>query len=106
MLGPEVHFGVLDGGGTTITTIGAAGSIGYLFTPSTNSAYLAGNLALEYVSLSGSGSATELAAGGAIGYRAEPISHVAVAVEGGYRRWFDSSINEIVISLKLGVVLP
>ncbi len=52
------------------------------------------------------GSNTEFAAGGAVGYRAVVSQHVAVGVEGGYRRWFDLKINEIVISLKLGVVFP
>ncbi len=89
MVGPEFSFGVLDTDGGTLTSIGSAVWIGYLFSPSTNSVYLAGNVALQYASLSGSGSNTELAAGGAIGYRAEPISHVAVGVEGGYRRWFE-----------------
>ncbi len=106
MIGPEIGFGVLDGGGTTITTLGSAVSIGYLFSTTPNSAYLSGNVALQYVSLSGSGSETELGAGAAIGYRAQPISHVAVGVEGGYRRWFDLEVNEIIVSLKLGVVFP
>jgi hypothetical protein len=105
MVGPEVNFNVLSGGGSTITTIGAAGWVGYLFTPAANSAYLAGNIALQFASVNGS-SNTEFAAGGAVGYRAVVIQHVAVGVEGGYRRWFDLNINEIVISLKLGVVFP
>ncbi len=106
MVGPEVNFNVLSGGGSTITTIGAAGWVGYLFTPAANSAYLAGNIALQFASVSGGGSNTEFAAGGAVGYRAVVSQHVAVGVEGGYRRWFDLKINEIVISLKLGVVFP
>ena len=65
----------------------------------------AGNIALQFVSFDGS-SNNEFAVGGAVGYRAVVIQHVAVGVEGGYRRWFDVDINEIVISLKLGVVLP
>ncbi len=105
MVGPEIAFNVLSDGGNTLTRIGAAGWLGYLFTPTGNSDYLAGNIALQYVSLGGN-SDTEFAAGGALGYRAEVIQHVAVGVEGGYRRWFDSDINEIVISLKLGVVIP
>jgi hypothetical protein len=105
MVGPEIAFSVLSGGGSTLTSIGAAGWVGYLFTPAANSAYLAGNVALQFASIGGS-SDTEFAAGGALGSRAEVIQHAAVGVEGGYRRWFDSKINEIVISLTLGVVIP
>ncbi len=105
MVGPEVNFNVRSGGGSTVTKLGAAGWVGYLFTPAANSAYLAGNIALQFVSFDGS-SNTEFAVGGAVGYRAVVIQHVAVGVEGGYRRWFDVDINEIVISLKLGVVFP
>ena len=105
MVGPEVNFNVLSSGGSTLTTLGAAGWVGYLFTPAANSAYLAGNIALQFVSFDGN-SNTEFAVGGAVGYRAVVIQHVAVGVEGGYRRWFDLDINEIVISLKLGVVFP
>ncbi len=105
MLGPELNFNLLSGGGSTITTLGLAGWIGYLFTPGPTSAYIAGNAALQFVSFSGS-SNTEFGAGGAVGYRAVVIPNIAVGVEGGVRRWFDLSITEVVISLKLGLVFP
>ena len=105
MLGPELNFNLLSGGGSTLTTFGLAGWIGYLFTPGPTSAYMAGNVALQSIFVSGS-SNTEFGAGGAVGYRAVVIPNIAVGVEGGVRRWFNLSITEVVVSLKLGLVFP
>ena len=105
MLGPELSFNLLSGGGSTITLLGLAGWIGYLFTPGPTSGYIAGNVALQSVSVGGS-SNTEFGVGGVVGYRAVVIPNIAVGVEGGVRRWPAASITEVVISLKLGLVFP
>ncbi|MCH7876578.1 MAG: hypothetical protein IH965_14950 [Gemmatimonadetes bacterium] len=104
MVGPELNVNLATNS-ATLTAFGLAGWIGWLATPATpGSFYLAANGAFQFVDLGGF-SNTDFGAGAAIGYRYEVLNqHLAIRAEGGYRRWFDSDLNEIVISLKLGLV--
>ena len=50
-------------------------------------------------------SESEFGAGARIGYRFVVNQGFAVSFEGGYRRWFDSDLNEFLIGLRLGGIL-
>lgn len=105
MIQPEISLAILTGEGETLTTLGFGTQVGYLFSGADrNSAYAAASGALQYASFAGE-SDSEFAAGGRVGYRIVVNSGFAVSLEGGYRRWFDSDLNEITIALRLGGVL-
>lgn len=102
---PQVAFNLLSSGGSTVTTVGIAGDLGYLFNgPDASSGYLAGGATLQAVSGGGS-SDSEFALGARVGYRAVVGSGLAVRVEGGYRRWLDAELNEFRIGLGIGGVV-
>jgi hypothetical protein len=105
MVQPEMSLNILSGGGETLTILGFAGQLGYLFSgPAMNSPYVALSGALQYAS-GGGDSDSEFAAGARLGYRVRVNQGFAVSLEGGYRRWFDSDLNEITIAIRLGGIL-
>ncbi len=103
---PDIAFNLITGGGSTLTTFGAAANLGYLIPSTTDAApYIAANVGLQAVSGGGS-SHTEAAVGGRVGYRFVVQSSFAVRLEAGYRRWLGSShINEITIGIGLGAII-
>ncbi len=66
------------------------------------SPYLFGHAAVFEL---GGGSDATPAFGGGIGYRKMAAEHVAIRIEGRYRRWIDSHLNDFTASFGLGVVL-
>ncbi len=105
MIQPEMALTILSGGGETITTLGAAANVGYAFSGASGpSPYVAASGAVQYASAGGS-SNSEFAAGGKVGYRVLVNSGFAASFEAGFRRWFDSSVNEITIALRLGGIV-
>ena len=105
MLEPQLAFNLISSGGETFTTIGLAGQVGYLFKgPETNSLYLAGSLGFQ--SVSGDGDTNnDFGLGGKFGYRILAGTSLGIRLEVGYRRWFDSDLNEIMIGVGLGGVI-
>ncbi|HKI94430.1 MAG TPA: outer membrane beta-barrel protein [Gemmatimonadales bacterium] len=103
---PDLAFNLASGGGSTVTTFGAAANLGYLFPTTSNAApYIAANVGLQAVSGGGT-SHTEAAIGGRVGYRFVVQRSLALRLEAGYRRWLGSShLNEITIGIGLGAVI-
>lgn len=108
MVEPEVAFNLITGSGTasTYTTVGAAGSIGYLTSTTSNGApFLAATVGVQHASGGGS-SHTEAAVGGTLGYRLAVEQSLAVRLQLSYLRWLGSShINQITIGLGLGAIV-
>ena len=108
MVEPQIAFSLLSGGGSTLTSLGIALQVGYLFTPAQpGSAYLAANGAFQTVSLSGGGgSVSGPGFGAALGYRFKVKNNLAIRVDGRYRRWFSDykDLNEIGFGLGLGAI--
>jgi hypothetical protein len=105
MVQPEVSFRFLTGEGTDLTTIGLVTNLGYAFSgASRNSPYVAATGAWQFIDADGD-SENEFGAGGKVGYRFVVNEGFAVSVEAGYRRWFDSDLNEILFGLRLGGVI-
>lgn len=96
---------VLSGGGQTATTVGLGTQLGNLFNgPDVNSTFLAG--VLDFQSVSGGGfSDSGFALGGTFGYRILAGTRVGVRFEGGYRRWFDSKLNEFTFGMGIGGIV-
>jgi hypothetical protein len=106
MVQPEMSLNILTGEGSTLTTLGFAAQVGYLFSGAgVNSPYVALSGALQYVTASGFDSDSEFGAGARFGYRVRVNQGFAVSLEGGFRRWFDSDLNEITIGIRLGGIL-
>lgn len=102
---PEVSFNILSGEGETLTTLGGAGHVGYAFSgAAANSPYASVGGAVQYVNTS-LGSDSEFGVGGRAGYRILVNDGFAIGLEGGFRRWFDSDVNEITIAIRLGGIL-
>jgi len=106
MVEPQVVFTRISSGGSTVTSFGFSGQLGYLLTPSSpGSAYFAANIAFQSVSngqsISGPG------AGAAIGYRFKVKNSLAVRIDARYRRWFADfkRLNEFGIGVGLGALL-
>lgn len=105
MLEPQVALNIISGGGSTVTSVGLGADIGYLLKgPTTNSPFIAASGAFQSVSGGGSSTSDE-AVGAKVGYRILIGSSVGVRVEAGYRRWFDSDINEITAGIGIGGVI-
>ena len=106
MVEPQVAFTLLSSGGTTLTSVGLALQVGYLFTPAqSGSAYFAANAAFQTLSVSGGGgSVSGPGIGGAVGYRFKVKNNLAIRADARYRRWFSdySDLNEIGFGLGLG----
>lgn len=106
MVEPQVAFTLLSSSGTTLTTIGLALQVGYLFSPAQQgSPYLAANGAFQSASVSGGGgSISGPGLGGALGYRFKVRNNLAIRFDGRYRRWFSDfkDLNEIGFGLGLG----
>lgn len=104
---PDLAFNLASGGGSTVTTFGLAGNLGYFFQKkgASGAPYVAANVGLQ--ALSGGGTShTEAAIGGRVGYRVVVQKNFAVRFEGGYRRWLGSSHeNEITIGVGLGAII-
>lgn len=107
MIEPQVSFSHLSDGSTSVTLVGLASQVGYLFTPvERGSPYVAANVGLQHLSLDG-GSATGLGIGGSVGYRMRVGPGFAVRFEGRYRRWlgdFDG-LNEFGLGIGLGGII-
>src|SRR2546428_2035225 len=85
MIEPQLSFSHLSGGGSSLTLIGGAANIGYLFTATERaSPYVAASLGVE--SLSGDlGAASGVGLGGSGGYRPRARAGLALRVEGPHR---------------------
>jgi hypothetical protein len=106
MVQPELSFNLLTGEGETLTMLAAAANFGYAFSGAArNSAYVAVSGAIQYVDTEFSDSDSEFGAGARVGYRVLVNEGFAVGFEAGYRRWFDSDLNEITIALRLGGIV-
>ena len=105
---PQAAFSLLSGGGTTLTSLGVALQVGYLFTPAApGSGYLAANGAFQTTSFSGGGgSASGPGLGAALGYRFKVRNNLAIRLDARYRRWFSdfADLNEIGFGLGLGAI--
>jgi hypothetical protein len=105
MVQPEVSFRLLTGEGSTLTTLGLVANAGYAFSGADRSSvFVAATGGWQWIDTEGS-SENEFGAGGKLGYRAVVNEGFAISVEAGYRRWFDSELNEILFGLRLGGVL-
>ncbi len=90
------------------TTIGFGGQVGYLFNgPTMNSPFLAAELGVWSAAVSNgySHSDSDVGIGGKIGYRFLIGRSVGLRLEGGYRRWMDSDLNEFKIGMGLGGIV-
>lgn len=68
------------------------------------STFLAG--VLDFQSVSGGGfSDSGFALGGTFGYRILAGTRVGGRFEGGYRRWFDSKLNEFTFGMGIGGIV-
>jgi hypothetical protein len=102
---PQLALNVISSEGETATTVGLAGQIGYLFKGAEiNSAFIAGGVGFQSVSFGGF-SESDFAVGGKVGYRVLVGTSVGVRVEGGYRRWFDSELNEFSFGIGIGGIV-
>lgn len=105
MIQPEVSFRLLTGEGATLTTFGIVANAGYALSGAEqNSFFVAATGGWQFIDNDGS-SDNEFGAGGKLGYRFVVSEGFAVGVEAGYRRWFDSKLNEILFGLRFGGVL-
>lgn len=105
MLEPQAALNILSASGNTATTVGLGGGVGYLFKGArVNSAFAQGVIAFQSVS-GGGVSHGEVALGARLGYRLVVKTTLGVRLEAGYRRWFDSHLNEFSFGVGLGAVL-
>src|SRR2546422_10080959 len=104
MIEPQLSFSHLSGGGSSLTLIGGAANIGYLFTATERaSPYVAASLGVE--SLSGDlGPASGVGLGGSVGYRLRAGAGFAVRVEGRSRHWWGAFDGLNGFGVVLGVV--
>lgn len=103
---PQVALNILSSSGNTATTVGLGGGVGYLFKGAeVNSAFAQGVFAFQSVSSGGGLSHSEVALGARLGYRLVVKTSLGVRLEAGYRRWFDSHLNEFSFGVGLGGVL-
>jgi len=103
---PEIAFNLVTGEGETITSLGSALHLGYSFNGArANSPYVTVNGALQWIDVSDAGSESEFGAGARIGYRFMVNEGFATSIEAGYRRWFDSEVNEVTIGIRLGGII-
>lgn len=105
MVQPEISFRFLTGEGSDLTTLGLVTNVGYAFGGAgRNSPFVAASGAWQFVDADGD-SENEFGAGAKVGYRIVVNEGFAVSIEAGYRRWFDSDLNEILFGLRLGGVI-
>lgn len=105
MVQPQVAFTRLSGGGESLTSVGFGSDLGYLFSGARrNSPYVSATGAFQSV---GGGGSTEsdFAAGARVGYRIMAGRNVGMRLETGYRRWFDSDLNEFTVGMAVGGIL-
>jgi hypothetical protein len=69
------------------------------------SPFAAASFAFQSVNYGGGTSSTDEGLGAKVGYRVLIGSSVGVRLEAGYRRWFDSHINEIMFGVQFGGVI-
>lgn len=102
---PQMALNIVSSEGETSTSVGLGGQVGYLFQgASLNSPFIAG--ALGFQSVSGGGfSESDFGIGGKVGYRVLIGSSVGLRFEGGYRRWFDSDLNEFTFGVAVGGII-
>ncbi len=105
LIQPEISFSLLSGEGSDLTTFSGVANIGWaLAGGSANSPYVTANGAWQIASFDGD-SESEFGAGARIGYRVVINQGFALSFEGGYRRWFDSDLNEFLIGLRVGGIV-
>lgn len=106
MIEPQLAFSHLSQGSSSLTALGGAVQIGYLFTPAERSSpYAAASVGFQ--SLSDGTSVSGAALGGSVGYWVRVGTGVAVRFEGHYRRWmgdFDG-VNEVGFGIGLGGII-
>lgn len=102
MVEPQVALNVVSSGGRTVTSLGLGAQVGTLLKgPEVNSPFVVAAIAFQSVS----GGSGEFALGGKAGYRIPVGTSFGVRFEGGFRRWFDSQVNEFSIGVGIGGVL-
>jgi hypothetical protein len=105
MIEPQLALNTVSGGGVSFTTLGLGGQVGYLFDgPMVNSTFAAGSLQFQSISTGGN-STSDVGLGGIFGYRILIGSTAAVRLQAGYRRWFDSHLNEFSFGVALGALI-
>ncbi len=108
MVEPQVSFSLLsisNGGSETLTSFGLSGMVAFLFNgAAVNSPYVGANATFFLIDGDGD-SENDFALGGSVGYRLLPMEHIAVRLEGSYRRWLDFEFNEITVAAIFAVVL-
>ena len=103
MMEPQLAFTYTSVGNSHATVLATAAQLGYLFSPtSSESPYLAANVAFEWAS--GVGSASAPAAGVAAGYRFTIKTNLAIRFDARYRRWFGDfrDLSEVGFGFGLG----
>jgi hypothetical protein len=103
---PQLALRMVHVDGETFTTLGLGGQLAYLTRGSAvNSPFLAGTLGFQSSSGGSGGSDSDFGLGAKIGYRTILGSSVGLRFEAGYRRWFDSELNEITIGIGIGGII-
>ncbi len=101
---PQLGYSLISSGGDTESFgIGALQLEWFPGDDAAASPYLFGHAALQFT-LGGGTNATP-AFGGGIGYRKAVAEHVAIRVEGRYRRWVEGDLNDFTASFGFGVIL-
>lgn len=104
---PELVFTRISSSGSSVTSIGVLGNVGYLLTPSApSSLYASAGLAYEHVSAT-SQSLDGPAIGAAIGYRFKVKKSLGIRVEGSFRRWSSDfeGLSEFGLGVRLGAIV-
>ncbi len=110
---PVIALMFTSGEGYSSSDIGFGMHFGYLFSgASANSAFVAANFASQSTSVEYSreyydvdNSNSDIGFGGSIGYRLLIGGSVGLRIEGGYRRWSDSELNEYTIGVGIGGIV-
>jgi hypothetical protein len=107
---PRVALSLLHSGNSTYTTVGFGAQVGYLFNGSAmNSPFVGVDFGFQYEKASSDGdwsvSDSDFGLGGKVGYRFLIGRSVGLRVEGGYRRWVDSELNEFNLGIGIGGIV-
>ena len=105
-----LFLAIRSGEGETPIDFALGGYIGYLFSGrEVNSLLLAGHLGfttdLGLTTSTTGDSSNDFAVGGKVGYRIPIGTSVALRVEGDYRRWLDSGLNQFRAGIGIGWII-
>lgn len=106
---PRIGLAYTTVGSYSSTNFGFGMRLGRFFDGSSKrSAYVAADMAFysaSYDSGSRSHSSSDVAFGGALGYRFLIRGSVGLRIEGGGRRWLDGELNEIALGISIGGIV-